>query len=122
MPMLHVLSSIYLAAAGIAQPAPVFLFNTNPVAVNDTASRQCNTITGVDVLSNDYDPDGDPLTIVSAVSQLGNVEIGAGGQYLEYDTTSVSGTAIIYYTIDDGHGGQATGTLTVTVTGRHCNL
>ncbi|HWU95172.1 MAG TPA: Ig-like domain-containing protein [Sphingomonas sp.] len=122
MPMLHVLSSIYLAAAGVAQPAPVFLFNDSPVAVNDTASRQCNTITGVGVLGNDYDPDGDPLTIVNAVAQLGNVEVSLDGQYLEYDSTSVTGTDTIYYTIDDGHGGQATGTLTVTVTGRHCNL
>lgn len=121
MPMLHVLSSIYLAAAGIAQTTPAFLFNSNPVAVNDTASRLCNTITNIDVLGNDYDPDGDPLTIVSVTGSIGNAQIAPDGLSLEYDSTS-SGTDIVYYTIDDGHGGRSVGMLTVTVTGRHCDL
>lgn len=121
MPMLHALSSIYLAAAGVAQPAPALLFNSDPVAVNDTASRTCNTITGVDVLGNDYDPDSDPLTIVSATALIGSAEVSLDGSYIEYDSTSVTGTDTVYYVIDDGHGGQASGTLTVTITGRHCN-
>lgn len=119
--MLHVISSIYLAGSLIAQPVPAAMFNNNPVAVNDTAARTCNTITGVGVLGNDYDPDGDPLTIISATALIGSAAPSTDGSYIEYDSTSVTGTDTVYYVIDDGHGGQATGTLTVTVTGRHCN-
>lgn len=113
--MLHVISSIYLAAAGVAHPAPLFLFNNNPVAVDDTVTRACNTITGIGVLANDYDPDGDPLTIISVT---GSAEVSLDGSYIEYDTTGSTGTQVLYYTIDDGHGGQATGTLTVKIPAR----
>ena len=120
MSMLHVLSSIYFSMAGIAQPTPAFLFNENPVAVNDTASRLCNTITNIGVLSNDYDPDGDSLTIVSASAFYGSAEVATDGLSIEYSPANFTGTDTVYYTIDDGHGGQAIGTLTVTVTGRNC--
>lgn len=121
MPMLHVLSSIYLAAAGIAQPAPAFLFNSNPVAVNDTASVQCLTIQSINVLANDYDSDGDPLTVTSVDWQTGNHGYAeVDGNMISYSADSV-GTDEIYYSVSDGNGGTATAKLTVTITGRHCD-
>ncbi|MDG2535105.1 Ig-like domain-containing protein [Sphingomonas sp. HITSZ_GF] len=120
MPMLHVLSSIYLATAGIAQPAPAFLPNADPVAVNDTKSVQCGTIDWIDVLANDYDPDSDPLTITGIVWQTGNY----GGAEVDGDTIAYSasayGTDEIYYSVSDGHGGSAIAKLTVTVNSGTC--
>lgn len=118
MPMLHVLSSIYLAAAGIGHAAPAFLFNSNPVVTNETKTGYCQVINEFDVLANDYDPDGDPLTLVSVSSpgNYGTPEIE--GNLISYSPSGegdFSNVEEIYYTVSDGHGGTANGTLTVHI-------
>jgi hypothetical protein len=118
MSMLHLLSSFYLAAAGIGQPAPAFLFNNNPVVTNETKTVYCQVINEINVLSNDYDPDGDPLTLVS-VSSPGNYGtpeiIDNLIIYSPAGEGDFSNTEEIYYTVSDGHGGTANGTLTVHI-------
>lgn len=102
---------------GGSASATVTLTNAVPVAVNDTADTLGNAATTVTVLANDTDPDSDGLTLVSASN-------GAFG------TTAVNGAGVIYtpgvsylgfdtfnYTIADGHGGTAVGTVTVRANG-----
>ena len=88
--------------------------NAAPVAVNDIALPPVLGAFSIDVLPNDFDPDGDQLTIVS---------LGLPGQgTATHDGTSVqftpeagaAGVDAFTYTIHDGRGGFATATVTVT--------
>jgi hypothetical protein len=112
-----------MAAAGAvcalvsASAAPATMFNNAPVAVNDSATSQCESIKLIGVLGNDYDPDGDPLTLVSAeTNDLGSYAV-VSGNAIEFSAT-YSGIQTIYYTIEDSHGAQAFGTVTVNVSFR----
>jgi hypothetical protein len=91
-----------------AQPDP-------PVAVDDTGGTSEDTAVTVDVLSNDFDPDSDPLSI-TAVTQGANGSVVNNGSDVTYDPdTDWFGTDTFTYTITDGNGGLAIGTVTVTV-------
>ncbi len=89
-----------------------------PAATNDLPTIiQGSGPTTVDVLANDNDPDGDPLTIVG-ISQgsRGHVAIAADRKSLTYDPTgSLIGTDLFTYSVSDGRGGTAVGTVLVTV-------
>jgi large repetitive protein len=89
--------------------------NPAPVAVNDTATTAEDTPITVNVLTNDSDPDLDPLTIISAAASVGTATV-VGNQVQYTPPANFNGTATITYTISDGQGGTATATLTVTVT------
>ena len=103
------------ASAIPAKAPPPAFFNANPIAVTDSFSVKCYTFYSViDVLANDSDPDGDPLTLVSATSNAGNV--GVYANKLEYESFG-PGSDTIIYTVEDGHGGTATGAVNVTITG-----
>ncbi len=94
--------------------------NQPPVAVDDTFSLvQGSPLTTLDVLTNDSDPENDPLTI-TAVSPAtnGSVAIATGSQSLTYQpNANFIGVDSFTYTIEDGQGGTATATVTVAVTG-----
>jgi hypothetical protein len=92
--------------------APV---NDAPVAVNDTASTNEDTPVTVTVLTNDSDPEGDPLTVTAASAANGTVVINADGTITYTPTANFNGTDTITYTISDGHGGTSTATVTVSV-------
>ncbi|HEY7636382.1 MAG TPA: cadherin-like domain-containing protein [Gemmatimonadales bacterium] len=90
-----------------------------PIAVNDVASTIGANAVVIQVLSNDSDPDGDPLR-VTAVTQpaSGTAAISGGGQTVTYTPSSgASTTALFTYTVSDGRGGTASATVTVTVSG-----
>ena len=91
--------------------------NDDPVAQDDTASTGFNTPVTVDVLANDTDVDGDPLTLLDATvpADQGTVAI-VDNQIVFTPATGFSGPAEISYTVDDGAGGTDTGTLAVEVT------
>jgi hypothetical protein len=93
--------------------------NDPPVAINDTASTRRGKTVLIPVLANDYDADGDKLT-VTAVSKpkYGNVKILTGGtlSYVCNCSESKTLTDVFTYTISDGRGGKATAKVTVTVT------
>jgi large repetitive protein len=89
--------------------------NIPPVAVNDVASTQEDTPVTVGVLTNDSDPDRDPLKITAASATNGIVVINANGTVTFTPTPDFNGTAVVSYTITDGNGGFATATLTITV-------
>jgi hypothetical protein len=88
--------------------------NTAPVATNDIASSDDRSVIIIDVLSNDNDIDNDELTITSASSDNGNVNIT--NNRLAYTPPSgFDGIDTITYFIDDNNGGQATAQVDVTV-------
>ncbi len=92
--------------------------NHPPVAVDDSLTIAENSGPHpIDVLANDSDPDGDPLTISQVTQPLnGSVTIAAGATGVTYTATSnFYGTNSFTYTIIDGQGGAATATVTVAV-------
>ncbi|WP_292091137.1 Ig-like domain-containing protein [Brevundimonas sp.] len=86
--------------------------NRPPVAVNDQRRIEAFKSANVYVLSNDSDPDGDPLTITSVTGS--GASIGGGGAYIAYSAGGI-GLATVQYTISDGRGGTASATLEVDV-------
>ena len=112
--------------------------NTNnaPIAVNDTGGDEKTTIRG-NLLANDSDPDGDPLSIVSingrpmtpggvAVtgSNGGTFIVQPDGSYVFVPGTSFqhlpegqTATTTISYVVTDPSGATSTATVEVTVVG-----
>jgi CshA-type fibril repeat protein len=89
--------------------------NDPPVASNDTATTDEDTLVTIPVLTNDTDIDGDPLTVTAASSPNGTVTINADGTISYTPNANFNGTDTITYTISDGKGGTSTATVTVTV-------
>ncbi|WP_319549397.1 FG-GAP-like repeat-containing protein [Desulfogranum marinum] len=97
-----------------------------PVAGADSVSTDMDTATAVDVLVNDYDPNGDTLTITAVdnpTSEGGIAIINDNGSpsdpnddFIDYTPpASFSGTDTFDYIIDDYTDGTGTATVTVTV-------
>ncbi|WP_156490889.1 tandem-95 repeat protein, partial [Marinomonas atlantica] len=88
--------------------------NDGPVAVDDTASTNEDTVVTIDVLANDTDLDGDTLTITEASvpAEQGTVAI-VDGKVQFTPAANFNGEATISYTITDG---TATDSADVTVT------
>lgn len=97
-----------VAVSGSVTPVP-------PVAANDGVTTPWNTAVTVNVLANDSDANGDPLTITAVTQgQYGSVSIGSG--VVTYTpVTGYVGPDSFTYTISDGNGGTATATVTVAV-------
>ncbi|WP_448173876.1 VCBS domain-containing protein [Rhizobacter fulvus] len=92
--------------------------NDTPVAIDDQVTTPINTPVSIPVLSNDTDPDGDPLTLTTAVLSnpaQGTITVNADGTLDFTPATDVTGPVVISYTVTDGQGGTATATVTVTV-------
>ncbi len=94
--------------------------NTPPIATDDQGLTGVQdtpvTIAASTLLANDTDGDNDTLTIVQVAGAVnGVVELTAQGDVLFTPTAAYFGAASFTYTIDDGNGGQATATATITV-------
>jgi hypothetical protein len=86
-----------------------------PVANSDSYTLQCNTVHTENVVANDTDPQGYPLTITSVWSD-GRTSISIyDANNLTISTNSQTGTFNGSYVISDGHGNSATGQLYITV-------
>ena len=112
--------------------------NDGPVAVDDAGVTDEDTAVSMNLLANDTDPDGDPLTVtsvnghaagmaftvVSTGGRTGTMTLGANG-VLAFDPADgfqdlgvgESDTVTVSYAIADGNGGTATANATVTVHG-----
>ena len=104
--------------------------NDAPIAVADGAGNDVINVaedssTIIDVLANDSDPDGDPLAITLATQGAkGGVLVNADGT-ITYTAGSTfnslavgeTGSDSFSYTIQNGQGGLASATVTVTVDG-----
>ena len=72
----------------------------------------------VNVLSNDVDPDGDSLTLEENGIETATPELDPqvrSSSTLQIRTPSQAGTYLVSYTVSDGRGGSARGTVTVFV-------
>lgn len=108
---------IALAILGMSAAAPAFAQNHAPVATTDYMSVSACNFNRVNVVNNDTDADGDTLT-VTGFSGGGSWGWWNPGAYndLEYWAWWYPGTDVLTYTVEDGHGGSAQGTLYVNVT------
>jgi uncharacterized delta-60 repeat protein len=93
-----------------------YITNRAPVAEDDTASTAPGQPVTIDVLANDEDPDGDPLSIVDVTQPAGGVVVINPDGTLTYTPgQNFSGTDEFTYTISDGEL-FATATVQVEVT------
>ncbi len=93
--------------------------NDPPVAVNDqftTAEDVPLTITRASLLANDSDVDGNPLSVIYAVSAVGGTLDIVAGNFVFTPNPNYFGPASFTYGISDGRGGTATGTVNIDVT------
>ena len=89
--------------------------NDTPNAVDDSASTEENINVTINVLGNDFDPDGDNIYICENTLPLnGNILLN-NGIFTYTPNTGFSGTDIFTYTICDGNGGTSTATVFVYV-------
>lgn len=95
--------------------------NQPPVAQNDFISVVAPGSVTFDPRFNDSDPNNNPLTITAKTNgALGTVTILGGGTTLKYTISGYINTEFendeFTYTISDGNGGTATGTVSVDIT------
>src|SRR5689334_21400673 len=87
-----------------------------PTANNDTAITDEDTPVDINVLANDTEPDGDTLSVISVTQGAnGAVSINPSKTVHYSPNLNFNGSDSFTYTIDDGHGGQSTATVNVTV-------
>lgn len=97
----------------------ILFAQNSPVAVNDTFSINKNVTTAFSVLANDYDLDGDPLTITILVSpQHGTVSV-SGSAIVYTPALNYIGTDSITYIICDITSRCDTATVYITITGNN---
>jgi YD repeat-containing protein len=91
--------------------------NTAPVAANDSFDIPAVGRGSLDPLANDSDFDGDALTvtgITGAAKGIATIEPG-GRRILYVAGHGYTGSDTLSYTINDGYGGTANGSLTVNL-------
>jgi YD repeat-containing protein len=96
--------------------------NHAPVAVADSftvSDRVTAVVDGLNSLrpsANDYDADGDVISITAKTNPAHGVVTIVGGNVIEYQpTVSYTGADTFTYTISDGRGGSSTATVTLTL-------
>jgi CSLREA domain-containing protein len=90
--------------------------NDPPEAVNDGAITDENTPVTINVLDNDSDPEGHPLTVSAVTSPAHGTVMNLGGGLLKYTPNrNFSGTDMFSYTLSDGQGGTDTAMVAVLV-------
>ncbi|MEO8681505.1 MAG: Ig-like domain-containing protein, partial [Vicinamibacterales bacterium] len=119
----HAASFQYKANDGVADSnvaTATIIVDCVPVANTDstTVSEDSGAST-ITVLSNDTDPDSGATLSVASVTQPGNgvVAIVGSGMAVSYaPAANFAGSDSFTYTVTDGRGGNATGTVNITVT------
>jgi len=93
--------------------------NAAPVAVDDnytTRPGENLNVAAPGVLSNDSDPDGDDLVVVSfSYSGTGTLALFANGAFIYTPAAGFTGTDTFTYTIADPFGATASATVTIDV-------
>jgi hypothetical protein len=90
--------------------------NQPPVANPDTATTNEEQAVTVNVLANDTDTDGNPLTVTGVTQGAhGSVALNADGTVTYTPAALFFGSDGFNYSISDGQGGIATGSVSVTV-------
>jgi VCBS repeat-containing protein len=90
--------------------------NDAPATAPDSAETKENVPVDIIVTANDRDVDGDKVTVTDATESVGGtVRIGSGGNVRFTPNQGFRGTGSFKYTISDGNGGTAAGSVTVNV-------
>jgi large repetitive protein len=90
--------------------------NRAPTANNDTLTTNEDAAGTVNVLANDTDLDGDTLTVTSNTNPAHGTVSLSGGTFTYTPAPDYNGPDSFTYTVSDGKGGTATGTVNITVT------
>ncbi len=94
----------------------VVLANRAPIAnANAFTVEADSTDNTLDVLANDTDPDGDPLTLIGVTAPANGTAAISGNLLLYTPVAGFVGVDSFTYTISDSFGAQATATVSVTV-------
>jgi parallel beta-helix repeat protein len=87
-----------------------------PDARDDTAFSNEDESVSVDVLANDTDADGEPLTVIATNPQGGaTATITPSNTVIYTPPPNFNGSGAFTYTVSDGHGATDTASVTVTV-------
>ena len=95
----------------------VDLTNLAPIAVTDTLTVPRNQPTTFDPRGNDTDAGGDPLSIIAHTNPSQGAATHTATSVTYTPPTAYSGPATLTYTINDGDGASAVGTINLTVSG-----
>ncbi|MBE0363517.1 hypothetical protein PULV_a0968 [Pseudoalteromonas ulvae UL12] len=103
-------------ASDITQAIGTITDNGAPNASQDVAEvNEDSLANNIDVLSNDTDPENDPLTVASANSAEGAVQINSNGTLNFQPNSNFNGIATITYSVVDEFGGEDTSYVSVNV-------
>ncbi|MCA9136824.1 MAG: DUF4347 domain-containing protein [Planctomycetales bacterium] len=92
------------------------LTNESPVAVDDFVTTVEGTTISGNVLENDSDADLDTLSVISNSDPTGGtVSVGDNGDFVYTPDLGFTGQDSFTYTVSDGKGGIATGTVSIAV-------
>ncbi len=112
--------SITDGAGGFAEATVEVNINSQPLAVSDAAYTYVDlTARTGNVLTNDFDIDGDPLDVTafdSASVNAGTVRYLGNGVFEYTPPTGFEGQDSFQYTVSDGRNGTDTATVNIAVT------
>ena len=90
--------------------------NATPTPADDAFTTDEDTALTLDVLANDSDPENDPLTLSSVTQPTnGSITINADNTLSYTPDADFNGTDSFTYQVDDGNGGRASATVSLTV-------
>jgi hypothetical protein len=89
--------------------------NRAPSATMDAFTVNQDTTTPLDVLSNDSDPDGNPLKIISVATPAHGIASVSGSKVSYSPTVGFVGVDTFTYTIADDKGATSASQITITV-------
>ncbi|MBN1859531.1 tandem-95 repeat protein, partial [Candidatus Bipolaricaulota bacterium] len=89
--------------------------NDSPTANDDSDTTPEDTPVTVDVLANDTDPDGDPLTVQSVTQPANGTVTNNVGDVTYIPNPNFCGSDTFTYTISDGRGGSDTAAVMIEV-------
>jgi subtilisin family serine protease len=114
-PLLDVSNTLVYAPATVAGDGGGTT-NTAPVANDDGASTPVDTAVTIDVLANDTDADGDPLTVTNLTQPTnGSVVLNADNTVTYSPAAGFSGSDSFTYTANDGTVDSTVATVSVAV-------
>lgn len=101
---------------GASSPFALSQFNKRPVAIDDALSvAQDSGPVTVTVLANDFDPEGQPLTLIAASAALGTAVAEADNTVTYTPPPGLTGFDTVTYEIADDLDQRQTGQIDVTI-------